>query len=119
MHYTHLPSQFPSLIWSIANCSLYRLVHTFEGMMVVCTIFLNLPMLGSTSSGLIISSSSEKDIDRGCCLRFRDPSPSEIPTIEICLLWAVLYCVRSWTGKYKKEQDSSVLLELNGSIYIP
>ena len=59
---------------------------TFVGMMVVCIMFLNLPMEGSTSSGLMISSSSENTTELAWLLRFRGLSTSVIPTMEICLL---------------------------------
>ena len=49
-------------------------------------MFLNLPMEGSTSSGLMISSSSANMTELTWLLRFRGLSASVIPTIEICLL---------------------------------
>ena len=80
------------------------LIFTLVGMIVVCIMFLNLPMEGSTSSGLMISSSSENATELTWLLRFRGLSTSVIPTIEICLLWAVLYWVRSYQIERKRKK---------------
>ena len=54
-------------------------------MMVVETMFLNLPTVGSTSSMLMISSSSAKEMEEVLFL-FRDLWFSWMPTTDICRL---------------------------------
>lgn len=64
--------------------------------MLELTMFLNLPILGSTSSGLIISCSSLNDI-RPLSLfrRFLCSVLSPVVAMTTRLLWAVLNSVRS------------------------